>query len=70
MKLKKVKIKLAKQLLQIVKLLILLRKFERKQRHLSKRNKKIIKMCQTISSFYECETNFIITALEVISKNM
>ena len=66
MKLKKVKIKLAKQLLQIVKLLILLKKLEKEKRHFNKKHKKIIKMCQTISNYYEFQTGLIMNALETI----
>lgn len=66
MKLKKVKIKLAKQLLQIVKLLILLKKLEKQKRIVKKRTKKIIKMCQNISNFHASEPAFIMNALETI----
>ena len=67
MKLKKVKIELAKQLLQMVRLLVLLRNLEKQKRKVKKKTKKIIKMCRTIPSLYDYEPVFNRDALKVNS---
>ena len=67
MKLKKVKIKLAKQLLQIVKLLILLKNLEKQKRKVKKKTDKILKMCRTIPSLKDYKPVFNMDALKVNS---